>query len=73
MFGYEVKDYGIIFWSIPLFVCQSVKSSENIEEEIILTLKENGLHCQINYPDTRFYLQMFFWGQLINLFYNVSR
>lgn len=64
MFGYEVKDYGIIFWSIPLFVCQSVKSSENIEEEIILTLKENGLHCQINYPDTTFLLTNVFLGPI---------
>lgn len=64
MFAYEVKDYGIIFWSIPLFVCQSVKSFENIEEEIILILKEIGLHCHINYVNTKFLLTNGFLGPI---------
>lgn len=47
---------------LPVFV----KSFENVEEEIILTLRKMGFTVKLIIQIQTFYLQMSFWGQLIN-------
>lgn len=67
MFAYEVEKNGIIFLLYPIVrLPVFVKSFKNVEEEIILTLRKMGFTVKLIIQLQTFYLQMFFWSQLIN-------